>query len=135
MRNITIQADLFGPAMNRDYSQKALLFLLEALVNINREFLRRNVSAPSLYQSGVKYMREGQSENWQATPVLLKSRFGDCEDLACWRVAEIRNQGGKARPFIRWRRYGSFYLYHVLVEHDGGRMEDPSKLLGMRGAA
>lgn len=70
----------------------------------------------------------------------------NCEDLACYRVAELRESeahrlpdgkvvrgGVKARPFAKWRRgsQGQFN-YHALVLRPDGRIEDPSLVLGMR---
>jgi hypothetical protein len=61
----------------------------------------------------------------------------NCEDLACWRVAELREGGPgvapvKAKPFAKWRRKddGS-YAYHALSLLPDGRLEDPSLVLGM----
>lgn len=69
----------------------------------------------------------------------------NCEDLACWRVAELREApfhfkngrkvagGVKAKPFAKWRRAptGAFH-YHALVLRPDGNLEDPSLTLGMR---
>ena len=58
----------------------------------------------------------------------------NCEDLACWRAAELRVRYNiAARPSFLWRRKptGS-YLYHIQVKHPDGRTEDPSRRLGMR---
>ncbi len=133
LRSITISADLFNGESDRNRSQRSLLWLMEALVSINREYLRSFPRTPRLYEAGVRYVgEEDGAEDWQAVPAVIRNAGGDCEDLACWRVAEQLEAGVSCRPFIRWRRYGDgFYLYHVLVEYPGGRMEDPSRVLGM----
>ncbi len=62
----------------------------------------------------------------------------NCDDLAPWRVAELRQQGEKAKIRITFKRQPSgFQLYHVLVrrgptaQFPQGQIEDPSRLLGM----
>lgn len=142
MMNITFKLALFadravrigqGSGLTRKGSEKALLWLLESLVNIDRMEIRNN-RLPPLYRAGVRYVREPRgSENWQDASTLVRAGEGDCEDLACYRTAELRNNGKKADPYIRWRRDSAtgMYIYHVLVKRPGG-LEDPSLKLGMR---
>ena len=88
-----------------------------------------------LYDSGVRYMEEppGQ-EDWQDIPTCLKMRAGDCEDLAWWRVAELRVRYGiQAQPTFKcMQRPNGGMLYHIQVQLPDGRKEDPSRVLGMR---
>ncbi len=58
----------------------------------------------------------------------------NCEDLACWRAAELRVRHGiKAQPTFTWKqRPNGGYLYHIQVQLPDGRKEDPSRVLGMR---
>lgn len=58
----------------------------------------------------------------------------NCEDLACWRAAELRvRYGVLAEPTFIWKlRPKGGYLYHILVKLPDGRIEDPSRTLGMR---
>lgn len=134
--NIVIKTGMFLSDEGREYSQKCLLYCMEALVNCNREFIRRGQGrVPSLYESGCLYVRENETEDWLGIPEILRAKGGDCEDLACWRVAELREAGIPAKPFLRWRKYEpNFWLYHVMVMYPDGRMEDPSKRLGMKGS-
>jgi len=107
--------------------------ILEALVLVNRLFIRAHHVLP-LYQSGVRYQQEpadGKPEEFASIPVVLSRGWGDCDDLAPWRVAELQEAGEHATIRITWRRYGKRRLYHVLVRRGDGRIEDPSKLLGM----
>jgi len=119
--------------LTRKKSEKALLWLLEALVNINRMELRRN-TIPPLYRAGVRYQREESTEIWQDCVNIYKNGQGDCEDLACWRIAELRNNNKKASPYIRYRvdPDSGMFIYHVLVMRASGKLEDPSFKLGMR---
>lgn len=58
----------------------------------------------------------------------------NCEDLACWRAAELRVRHNiMAEPTFIWKlRANGGYLYHILVKYPDGRIEDPSRTLGMR---
>jgi hypothetical protein len=110
----------------------------EALVVLNIAFLKKTKkSVPPLYRSGVRYRREGppaagqpRLERFQTIPEVLKRKYGDCEDLAAWRVAELRMSGIRAVP---WIVQPGKRLYHVQVKYPDGRIEDPSKKLGMKG--
>ena len=120
-----------GPS---ESSGKILRCLLDTLTSANIEWLKKNPGAPSLYSSGVFYLREPPGrEDWQDIPCTLRRRNGDCEDLACWRAAElIVRQGIPAFAQFRWRkRNEGGTLYHIIVQYPDGRIEDPSKLLGM----
>lgn len=58
----------------------------------------------------------------------------DCDGLACWRAAELRNRGIRATPYITWReRPGGGTTYHAIARWPDGTSEDPSLLLGMGG--
>ena len=93
----------------------------------------REQKFPPLYKSGVRYKREpiGQ-EVWQTAKETLAKGYGDCEDLAAWRLAELWMSGETgARPECYSPRPG---LIHCVVRRATGRREDPSKRLGMGGA-
>lgn len=114
-----------------------LLLLLDALVAANRLLLRHNARIPKLYDSGVRYRREARNaqgqrkEEWRTIVEILKNRGGDCEDLVCYRVSENLENGIRCRPWLRKR--GN--MWHVLVRYPDGRLEDPSKILGMKASA
>jgi hypothetical protein len=89
-----------------------------------------------LYQADVIYCREpvGQ-EVWQSVAPLYASSIGDCEDLACARVAELNLAGRKARVHLTSRQKSTGgRMYHVTVWRGPGCIEDPSRRLGMRPA-
>tara|TARA_R100001244_G_scaffold132394_1_gene108868 strand:- start:14065 stop:14523 length:459 start_codon:yes stop_codon:yes gene_type:complete len=129
------------PGLKRVQSEKVLLWLLQALVQANREELKTSridgKRIPKLYKAGVVYRRENNAEVWKDAINIYADGFGDCEDLACWRVAELQNAGKKARPYIRHHqnKETGFLLYHVLVQRANGKLEDPSAILGMKGPA
>ena len=136
MRPITFDVRLdFRNSKSRDRSRRSLLWMLESLVSINRLWLQNNPGTPLLYKSDVIYKRELPGmEVWKDIPTILEDGYGDCEDLACWRVAEYHMKGIKARPYITWKRNSTGgWLYHALVWLPGEKIEDPSLSLGMRG--
>lgn len=113
--------------------------LLEALTSINVSWLRANPGAPSIYEGGVRYVREPiGSEVWRTLPIVLSSGWGDCEDLGCARAAELQVSGVRAVAVPRFVSRGfvggrSTELIHIVVRLPGGREEDPSARLGMHG--
>lgn len=116
--------------------------MLDALTAINRSWIDRNPSAPSIYSGGVRYVPELPGrEQWRDLPSVLASGVGDCEDLATARAAELQARGVRARavPRIVSRRAtiggGVSELVHIVVRHPDGRIEDPSAALGMSGPA
>lgn len=151
MQPIIFKVALFRGDFDQARSQYSLLWLMEALVRINQSHIRqfralakdKRVPAPypMLYRSGLHYEPEPGTEEWLDIPNMLSATGGtfpgpwaDCEDLACWRAAELREQPKpvKAKPFAKWRQKpdGS-YAYHALVLLPDGRLEDPSLVLGM----
>jgi hypothetical protein len=57
LRNVLFDMDLFSDESEegKKNSQERVLFLLQALVNCNRLYLRLNPNTPWMYQSGIKY--------------------------------------------------------------------------------
>lgn len=111
--------------------------LLETLVDVDLTYLSTH-NAPCIYESGVRYQMEPPGkEEFAAVPVVIARGWGDCDDLACWRVAELRKHGERAWPRVEWRKFPNGRLYHVVVRRgrypmeDPRSVEDPSALLGM----
>lgn len=108
--------------------------LLEATVTINCIYLQTH-RVPPLYKAGVRYQNEPEGqpyEDFAIVPAIIARGWGDCDDLASWRVAELRMQGEKAKIRIQWRKYeNGRKLYHVVVRRANGDIEDPSRILGM----
>lgn len=106
---------------------------LAALTQLNVEFLKQHPQAPHIYQSGVRYQREGktrsgkQKEKWLTYPLLLLLRHGDCEDLSAALAACYRVRGIAAIAVARESSIG----YHIVVQLPDGTFEDPSRMLGM----
>lgn len=133
LRPIDFRIDLFRSEGDRVNSEKVMMALLAGLCLQNIFFLQGHPGAPSIYRAGVRYQKEppGQEE-WQDIPNMLRTGNGDCEDLACWRVAELRvRHGVKAKPRLTYKKAGAMFRYHVTVQYPDGRVEDPSRKLGM----
>ena len=124
---------------NREYNRfYPVILCLETLCQIN-EWHRSQEHFPPLYKSGVFYEEEPPGEEeWLDTPTLRKTGKGDCEDIACDRVAELRYHCGiPAVPCIKFKDFNVngkvITLVHVMVLRPDGTLEDPSKVLGMGG--
>lgn len=132
IRNITFDVGLFLDPEDVPRSRRALLWMMEALIKVNLTYLATHPTVP-LYQSGVVYRAERNTEIWRDVPNILKYGWGDCEDLACWRAAELQLAGIAARAWIKWRDHNNVQMYHAVVRLPNGEIEDPSIALGMSG--
>ncbi len=136
--DIALRLSLFRGERERAYSERVLKGLLRALTRANLAYLQTHSLAPLLYRAGVRYRAETfPSEQWKGIAEVIRDRHGDCEDLACYRSAELIARGLSAQPVFRWRALGRLSIYHILVRYPDGSIEDPSLLLGMgkRGAS
>lgn len=126
----------------RERSQRVFLWLLEALVRCNLGWLEAHPDTPDLYKSKVVYKREEpyilsdipHVEEFQDIPCTLEKGWGDCEDLACYMVAQrIYFNKLQCHPLILWRpQNDGSMMYHCVCEWPDGRLEDPSTSLGMK---
>jgi hypothetical protein len=130
-----LAVDLFDGDEERQLSHRALCFMLVGLTELAAFQLKCHPEWPDLYDSGVRYEEEppGQ-EDWQDPKTCLDLGTFDCEDGACWRAAELNVRYHiKAYPTFLWRkRPNGSYLYHIQTKYPDGRIEDPSRRLGMR---
>ena len=108
--------------------------LLEALATANAGHLRLHPNTPWLYASGVRYAEADESQEiWTDIPETLARGFGSCQDLAAWRLAELRVRAREAAlPVVTARRLGARAVTHVVVRRADGRIEDPSWELATR---
>jgi hypothetical protein len=122
------------------YKLAVLQNLLEGLTIANIAYLLSQPHTPDLYAAGIRYLEEESGvDEWQDIPDTLARRTGDCEDLACWRVAELRVRYGQPKATrgisvdtIPDKSGQLVTTYHITVIHQDGRTEDPSRRLGMR---
>lgn len=105
--------------------------LLEGLVRLDLSQLRRGLAPPVYAQRRVRYQREERGrEEWQSAAHAMKTGGADCEDLAAWAAASYRLVGVPAVAIVKQVGPG---LKHCLVRLPDGRIDDPSKRLGMKG--
>ena len=125
--------------------------LLETALHFNLLFLLQHPETPPLYRSGVLYRREPRQvvpfERFAGIGEVLRQGWGDCDDLAPWRAAELNFRGIGARPVLIDASHPAYRevskgpkvkrLWHVVVERalspgsDEVVYEDPSARLGM----
>lgn len=103
---------------------------LEALVYLNRILIRKKMVGP-IYSSRVVYRLEPVGVEEFADALFCTQRgWGDCDDLAAWRVAELQEMGINATLHFDARPRGhSSWLVHCIVRLPDGRLEDPTKLV------
>lgn len=109
--------------------------LCEGVTRCNQRYLRERAALgepiPPLYRSGIRYALE-KREAFLCIPGVMMRGWGDCDDLACWRAAELREGGDPgARVFVRPSRSGVAGRWHAIVQRGDGSFEDPSARLGM----
>lgn len=127
---------VFYPGASDEDNALALQQLLEALIGINRIYLRRHPRTPKLYSAGLRYAR---TQVWDSIPDLLQRRYGDCKSFTAMRVAELREskEDSGAKPVFRFAvnpNAGGRKDFHILVQRSRGsktHYEDPSAILGM----
>lgn len=143
MHHIGLELTLFrrderGRSIEADRlrSERSLVRFLRALTLHNVD-LMREYGAPPLYAAGVRYQREEpKMEMWRDVRYVLEHGHGDCEDLAAYLAAQYVLAGDRrARPVIRGRWRDDKWTYHVVVRRGDGRIEDPSRRLGMNARA
>lgn len=152
--------ELTLPDDNPDAHFAPLQIALEGLCKVNEWHIARALRRTAkgfenpivpLYASGVTYKEdEAGREDWSDVYGTIKRGTGDCKKLVAWRIAELRCAGIQCEPVIKYQwlpakvAHGLGYpewfvngeglwLVHCLVRYADGRVEDPSKILGMGG--
>ena len=122
MPNIVFRCQMFRGDWDQVWSQMRMLWLMEGLCRVNQthlrqfdEFKKRGLienSYPTVYGSGLHYETEKGTEIWPDIPSLLMGTmgkgvypgpWGDCEDLACYRVAELRELPWHYERIAPWK--------------------------------
>ena len=123
MPNIVFRCQMFRGDWDQVWSQMRMLWLMEGLCRVNQthlrqfdEFKKRGLienSYPTVYGSGLHYETEKGTEIWPDIPSLLMGTmgkgvypgpWGDCEDLACYRVAELRELPWHYERIAPWKK-------------------------------
>lgn len=113
-------------------------------VVLQNALLIRARLVPPIYESGVEFRKEpwaGKFEEFADCLTTYRRKWGDCDDLVAWRVAELRTIGDhrlglppcKATIKIYWREFFEGLGFHCEVRMPDGSVEDPSRFLGMGG--
>lgn len=155
MREILFELGLFtsDDPLVRQSSERVLAALLNALLVADVEYLRLHPNTPRIYTPGLMTYEQEllpneiaakfpqcrtpckapvHPEHWKGIEACLRDRVADCEDLACWKSSElIVRDGVRARPDFSFRKIGPLNVYHIFVRLPDGRVEDPSRRLGM----
>lgn len=137
-----------------------IVLALDVLCRVNEWHIRRSLKRAQqgkgkaispLYASGVRYEEDPPGrEDWRDCYEVLRRGKGDCDNLVGWRVGELRAAGIAVDPVVKWQQIpkdvmiGLGYpakmipeegcsMVHCAVRWPDGRIEDPSKILGMGG--
>lgn len=111
-------------------SPEVLEAFLEGMTALNTAIIRAE-DLPSVYEVA-RYRREAKGrEDWRHAGIIERSGYGDCEDLAAYRAAELRVFDGEAAR-VKVVRTGKKTL-HAVVERADGSIEDVARALGMGG--
>jgi hypothetical protein len=102
---------------------------IEGLTRLDERILA-GADFPPLYEAGVVYKREAR-DVWRHADDVRKSGWGDCEDLAAWRAAELRVSGEDPKAHVAVYQSGP-RRFHAIVARGDGSTEDPSRRLGMK---
>lgn len=112
----------------------ALSALMRCLTDLDSLYLELRAAkgdhVPFLYDTPVYYER---TIVWDTIPALYARGFGDCKSLAACRVAELRRIGIPCQVVFRFDANANMTMFHILVMHEDGTFEDPSKVKGMIG--
>jgi hypothetical protein len=128
---IVLKTQLFRGDWDQARSQYALLWFMEAMCRVNQSHIRqfKHLAAqgkakpyPRLYKSGIHYERERGTEEWLDIPNILAGGsypgeftgpWDDCEGLACWRVAELRELDWHWAVPRRDDKTGKMWVDHI----------------------
>jgi hypothetical protein len=136
---LALDIGLFEPRCGDPYgwSEEVFYDLLELLTRQNIRVMQCG-NIPPLYLSGVRWKEQPRRgnifETFKTIPSILKKGVADCDQLAPWRMAEIRMSGEPARFWLPRFDRPQGPLYHVLILRPfpgGWYVEDPSQVLGM----
>lgn len=125
----------FDPALDAERVRLAV----EVLAAANEALFRARPELPGVYESQVRYFRpepDDEDDDFDDWAVVLERGYGDCEDLAAARIAELRVRHGIAaragftRVVVQTPE-GPQERVHTWVMHPDGTSEDVSRALGM----
>lgn len=87
---------------------------------------------PPFYECNIRYRPEplkNAAEEWVDPYTVFTRKYGDCDDLVIWRLAEIFNKSGVGSAWPAVAREIGTGKYHVFIRHRNGSFEDPAKAM------
>lgn len=106
---------------------------LESVTRLN-ESLLADKSVPTAEQGikqGIVWKEEPPGdEHFDHAGVVMRRRWGDCDDLAPWHAASLRHTGEDENARAIVRRSGP-HRWHAIVQRGDGSIDDPSRWAGM----
>ncbi len=106
---------------------------LEATTRLNESMLARQ-EIPTFEKGlhyGIKWKPEPPgAEHFDHAATVMKRKWGDCDDLAPWHAASLRNTGTDPEAHAVAKRSGP-NRWHAVVQRSDGSIEDPSRRAGM----
>lgn len=106
---------------------------LESVTRLN-ESLLADKAVPTAEQGikrGVVWKPEPQGdEHFDHAGIVMRRKWGDCDDLAPWHAASLRHTGEDPEARAIVRRSGP-HRWHAIVQRSDGSIDDPSRWAGM----
>lgn len=106
---------------------------LESVTRLNESMLKQD-QIPTFadgLKEGVKWKPEPPGdEHFDHAGVVLRRKWGDCDDLAPWQAASLRHTGEDPNATAIVKRSGP-KRWHAIVRRGDGSIDDPSRAAGM----
>jgi len=108
---------------------------LESVTRLNQALLRQGLVprlSTLLRRGKVRWKPEprGHGEHFDAADTVATRGWGDCDDLAPYWAAELRETGADPHAKVTIRRTGP-HRWHAVVRRGDGSIDDPSAAAGM----
>jgi hypothetical protein len=106
---------------------------LEAVTRLNEQMLAAG-EIPTFERGlryGIRWRPEPKGdEHFDSADKVIGRKWGDCDDLAPWHAASLRQSGEDPAAKAVVRRSGP-KMWHAVVQRGDGSIDDPSKRAGM----
>lgn len=106
---------------------------LESVTRLNESLLKQGQipTCAEGIKEGVRWKPEPPGdEHFDHAGVVLRRKWGDCDDLAPWQAASLRHTGEDPDATAVVRRSGP-KRWHAVVRRGDGSIDDPSRAAGM----
>lgn len=106
---------------------------LESVTRLNESLLKQDKipTCAEGIKEGVRWKPEPPGEeHFDHGGVVLRRKWGDCDDLAPWQAASLRHTGEDPEATAVVRRSGP-KRWHAVVRRGDGSIDDPSRAAGM----